>query len=725
MFLRLINKNSILAKSYIFLLFLHLNSVADYEVNDYYRQQFFLSNNLFGQIGIIQVPSALLREEGSISINLIQSKLYNFGSLSVSPFNWLEASYFYYRPSDLWWYGPGSEGKYLDKGFNIKLGKSINSNLGFAIGLDDFAGTGLFSKEYVVITNKYKFSRATIGFGWGEFANKGGFKNPFGIIDERFKNRPAAYTNVRTGGSLNTARWFRGPVSFIGGLEFTIPKMKDAMFKIEYDPYEYMFGFSSFGKGTFAGQNLDLRKRNSNINFGFTKKFMGLELGIYRVKGNLTMLNFSINANFKKPFFKKNINVLPFQDSNKGSSRRLAFYEDLIYNINRQGVFLQTAEIQQNDLKVAVASATYRNPLHVHAIVGETAQATAEQTQTDILSISTIGVNVGHELYKISTPIEYFKDRKKSPVELVLKDSEISSGNKDSYQSFEFRPLINYPASFTGVVPALVNHIGNPQQFYYGGLVLRLDNEIQFSSKLQLNTEIHQNIFNNFDEKANYPNSLLPHVRTDIVSYLQESDTYINRMQLDYFSKLSRNIYGKVSFGILESMYVGSGFELLFKPFEENFSIGFEAYRAKKRAFDRRFDLLDYEINTGHINFNYYFSQLGILGTFSYGKYLAGDEGYTFDVSRRLLSGFRAGMFFTLTNVSKEQFGEGSFDKGFYFQIPIDLFLNDYRGGYINFKLRPLTRDGGQKLEAGNDLIGIMHSTSRAEIERDWSSFND
>jgi hypothetical protein len=70
-------------------------------------------------------------------------------------------------------------------------------------------------------------------------------------------------------------------------------------------------------------------------------------------------------------------------------------------------------------------------------------------------------------------------------------------------------------------------------------------------------------------------------------------------------------------------------------------------------------------------------------------------------------------------------FGEGSFDKGFYFQIPIDLFLNDYRGGYINFKLRPLTRDGGQKLEAGNDLIGLMHTTSRAEIERDWGSFND
>ena len=196
-------------------------------------------------------------------------------------------------------------------------------------------------------------------------------------------------------------------------------------------------------------------------------------------------------------------------------------------------------------------------------------------------------------------------------------------------------------------------------------------------------------------------------------------------MQIDYFFNTYKGVFGKLSAGILENMYAGAGFEFLYKPFEQNFSIGLEAYQVKKRGFARRFDLLEYEINTGHINLNYHLPEWGILGTLSYGKYLAGDEGYTFDISRRLSSGFRTGIFFTRTNVSAELFGEGSFDKGFYFQIPIDLFLNDYRGGYINFKLRPLTRDGGQKLEAGNDLIGIMHASSRAEIERDWVSFND
>ena len=46
--------------------------------------------------------------------------MWKFGTLTISPFDWLEAGYFYYRPSDLVWLG-GDPGRYLDKGFNLKL----------------------------------------------------------------------------------------------------------------------------------------------------------------------------------------------------------------------------------------------------------------------------------------------------------------------------------------------------------------------------------------------------------------------------------------------------------------------------------------------------------------------------------------------------------------------------------------------------------------------------
>ena len=56
------------------------------------------------------------------------------------------------------WEGNSKRGHYLDKGFNVKfIYRSKNINIpNIAIGLDDFAGTGFFTREYVVATNQCK-----------------------------------------------------------------------------------------------------------------------------------------------------------------------------------------------------------------------------------------------------------------------------------------------------------------------------------------------------------------------------------------------------------------------------------------------------------------------------------------------------------------------------------------------------------------------------------------
>ena len=88
---------------------------------------------------------------------LNKNDIWKFGTLSVSPFDWLEAGYFYYRPSDLIWDGNNVKGHFLDKGFNIKfIYRSKNNNIpNIAIGLDDFAGTGFFTREYIVSTKDF------------------------------------------------------------------------------------------------------------------------------------------------------------------------------------------------------------------------------------------------------------------------------------------------------------------------------------------------------------------------------------------------------------------------------------------------------------------------------------------------------------------------------------------------------------------------------------------
>ena len=76
-------------------------------------------------------------------------------------------------------------------------------------------------------------------------------------------------------------------------------------------------------------------------------------------------------------------------------------------------------------------------------------------------------------------------------------------------------------------------------------------------------------------------------------------------------------------------------------------------------------------------------------------------------------------MFATKTNLSAEEFGEGSFDKGFYLSIPTSMFYSDFRTGNISFGLHPLTKDGGAKLIQHNQLYSLLGDTNESiYIER-------
>ena len=116
---------------------------------------------------------------------------------------------------------------------------------------------------------------------------------------------------------------------------------------------------------------------------------------------------------------------------------------------------------------------------------------------------------------------------------------------------------------------------------------------------------------------------------------------------------------------------------------------------------------------------------MGIEAKFSYGRYLAKDDGFTLDLSKTSRSGFKSGFYFTRTDVPAEIFGEGSFDKGFYFQIPLDLFSKGFRGDYTGFKLSPLTRDGGAKLAISNDIRGLINNSSHNNFKNKWNGFLD
>ena len=113
----------------------------------------------------------------------------------------------------------------------------------------------------------------------------------------------------------------------------------------------------------------------------------------------------------------------------------------------------------------------------------------------------------------------------------------------------------------------------------------------------------------------------------------------------------------------------------------------------------------------------------GIESNISFGRYLAKDDGFTFDLGRKTKSDLRLGYILLELIYQLRDLVRSSFDKGFYFQIPFDLFSNEYSGDDIAFRLSPLTRDGGAKLTYDKDLQGMIYNSTLYEISRQWGGF--
>ena len=169
-------------------------------------------------------------------------------------------------------------------------------------------------------------------------------------------------------------------------------------------------------------------------------------------------------------------------------------------------------------------------------------------------------------------------------------------------------------------------------------------------------------------------------------------------------------------------MFSGIGGELLFQPAASRVAFGASLNWAKQRDYNKEFDHLDYSTVTGFLSaywatpfYNY---DLGV----HVGQYLAKDIGGTVELRRTFDNGWSVGLWGTLTDVPFEEFGEGSFDKGLFFQVPFNIFAGENTRGFFRSRLRPIQRDGGQRLEdfSGNIWYDLRALRYDALNENKW-----
>jgi len=682
----------------------------------------------YGTVGLIQMPSARMHPGGTVGFTWTHADPYLRGSIMGHPFDWFEASYQYTDVNNfLYSESPEFSGKqsYKDKSFDAKFRLIKERSLipQVAVGFRDFGGSALFAAEYIVASKLIGNVDFTLGLGFGTISNKN-IANPLAKLDSRFESRDRNTLSDTQGGEINFGKFFGGKeAGLFGGVEIFLPKLNGTRLKIEYDSTNY----AEDGEGYLPVS------QDGKFNFSFvypvTKNFH-VKLGY--IRNNTLSFGFSIAGNYSS----RTSSIISKTDppptiDNAEIYRKVVnakeaefLYKSSLQLLRENNLYLQTANVDKNRYEITFSQSKYLNNTQA---LGRLTHILNEISPDVIEEFSLVTINADQSMFAVDIPragYNLYKASKKT--DALLEEVRIYKPDPKQHLEHDYRPQPKLPSFIYKISPAIRSQIGGPDGFYFGDLSLALHSETLIKKNFNILAVASVGLINNFDELKLASDSVLPHVRTDIVQYLKQSKkSHITRLQANYFANPYKSIYTKISAGIFEPMFAGYGGEILYKPFGESFGIGAEIWHVKQRSFRQLFRFRNYETVTGHMNFYYREPISRVLVHLRGGRYLAEDSGFTLNVSRDFKSGLNMGVFFSLTDISKAEFGEGSFDKGFFFNLPIQVFFQQYSRGQTGFGLRPLTRDGAQFLVHAQNLWSTTYQANKAQIINEWDGFYD
>ncbi|RUO46628.1 YjbH domain-containing protein [Pseudidiomarina aquimaris] len=700
----------------------------------------------YGGVGLLQTPTARMNSEGHLTLGYYDTDDYRRTSITLQLFDWMEATArytdlrysFYSRDPEF-----SGDQTLKDKGFDLKFRALKESKWlpEVAIGLRDLGGTGLFGGEYIVGSKAWHTENLGtfdfhLGLGFGYLGRRDNSYNPFCEITDEFCGRPRGTTPG--GGDIEWEKMFKGPAATFGGVEWRTP-IQGLRLKAEYDPNDYQ---SERLPAPIDPENPRQIVQDSFWNFGAEYAYnnlINLKLGYQR--GNTMTFGFSLRYNLATAYQVKT--EPPLRDAKRSSAQG---FSDVDLNrlsqalLNETGFAVKAVEhdnneaVQQERVTLYAEQTRYRDR---EEAVEKAARILSNElpesvTRYEIAEIKDgLGIvqyNVNAPFYKSAARGERFYREEDDAFTLsnvrvargsttgqttptggvgssATETSGVTRGRTTGYQAT--RTKAGY-----SITPNLSQSFGGAEDFYIYQLAMMGEGYYHFTPNLRVSGTVGVNIVNNYDEFNFLVDDLenpLPRVRTRIREYYDNQDLWLQNLQLVYTDQASDSVYYALYGGYLERIFGGIGGEILYRPLNSRFAFGVDLNWAKQREPDNSFGFEDYDVLTGHASIYWQPEFLPqSLIKLQAGRFLAGDEGVQVDFSHQFDSGVRAGAYAAFTNVSREEYGEGGFTKGFYISIPFDLFTvrNTLARGRIGWQ--PITRDGGQML---NRSINLYETT--------------
>ncbi|MDX8355053.1 YjbH domain-containing protein [Cognatiyoonia sp. IB215182] len=674
--------------------------------------------SLFGTPGLLEMPTAQSAPEGTLAGSLAYqdglfratatfqltprlsaSARYSIVDLYDSPTTEIDEGAFE-RSFDLQ-YRLNNEGTYLPA---------------FAIGIRDAFTPGRFASEYIVASKSIGDNLiVTGGIGWGAMGLRDGFDNPFSDLGDR-----PVFDDAESEGQLGSDLWFRGDAAAFGGLSYQIN-----------DKWGLVAEYSSIDYPVATGR--PALEADSPYNFGVTyRPRPGTQLSLASLYGSEIALSgtFTLNANDRPAMSGLEKAPAPVNARSAAQLREDTWDRDtappaglraaMEALLDIEGLTLRGLDVTDSTARIRYSNSRYRS--HAQAM-GRVArmmtQVMPPSVETFILEPEARGIPLSSVTIRRSD-LERLENRP-GAAEQLLNSVEI----EDAAMRGPIQNRIAVEERFRwGLGPYLTIDPFSSDGSIAVDAGLSLSASYTITPRTVLSGVITQSVLPADKDDPSPDTDDIPNVRTDGGAYGDDGVPVLQRLTLASYGRPATDLYSRVTVGYLERMYGGVSTELLWKPVDSRLGLGAELNYAVQRDSDMAFgfDEFDYDVVTGHVSAYYdlgngYHTQLDV------GRYLAGDWGATLSIDREYENGVRVGAYVTQTEISYDDFGDGSFNKGVQISIPQDFITGQPNRGSYGTTIRTRVGDGGARLNVGGRLYGFVRDAHQGDLTDTWGRF--
>ncbi|MFB2531535.1 YjbH domain-containing protein [Paracoccus sp. p4-l81] len=611
-------------------------------------------------------------------------------------------------------------GKLYDRSFDVHY--QVFGEEGWrpavAIGLRDFMGTGVYSSEYVVATKTLAPGiKASAGIGWGRLAGN---------------HRTA---NVGQGGVPDVDNWFRGTAKPFGSISWQASDKLSLTAEYSNDMYT---------REVAEGATPLTRHINLGASYKLTQ---GATVSAYTLGGEVFGAQISLAMNLKDSPFPSGLEpapapvrprVAPGADPQgwsgawtADSTAHPAIQKALGDALAKEGQRLDSMSLSANRAEVRIRNDRY---WHQPEAIGRTARLMTRALPPSVETLVITSVKAGMPVSSVELKRSDVERLENGPAADIAQRAQIVNAAPNPGDLVATPGL--YPRFEWGLKPYGTLVLFNADTPYRYEIGAELGGKYELMPGLEIAGHLRQRVLGTAKQTAprgytldqylaktdDYAANGIPHVRSDSGMYNGASGPVVKDLTLAWKAHPTETTYTRVTVGLLERAYGGVSAEVLWKPVDSRLALGAEINHVKKRDFEKSFAFRDYEVTTGHVSAYYDFGG-GFWGQMDVGKYLAGDVGATVALNRDLSNGWRLGAYATKTDMSAEQFGEGSFDKGIRVTIPLSWAVGTPSTRKVDTDLRSLSRDGGARVNVDGRLYEGIRDAHTGKLYEGWGKF--